>query len=248
MGACFGEGMRQGRGMIDYTNEYELPGAVRERQLARTFPIVYGWMGAGLALSGAVAWKTAASGLWMKVLAGPWMWVCILAEFALVIGLSAAIRKLSASTAAALFAGYAALNGLTLSVVFIAYDLALVQRAFFVSAAMFGGFALYGTFTKSDLGSIGSVCGMALWGLIIASLANLFLRSDGLDWIVTLGGVGIFSGLTMHDAQKIRRLADEEGSLGDEMVRKLGILGALELYLDFVNLFLHLLRFLGKKR
>lgn len=248
MEACNGAGMGQSRGMIDYTSQYEVAGAVRERQLADTFKIVYGWMGAGLALSGAVAWKTAASGLWMKVLAGPWMWVCILAEFALVIGLSAGIRKLNAAAAGALFAGYAALNGLTLSVVFIAYDLALVQRAFFVSAAMFGGFALYGTFTKSDLGSIGSVCSMALWGLILASLANLFLRSSGLDWVVTVGGVAIFSGLTMYDAQKIRRMADEEESLDGETVRKLGILGALALYLDFVNLFLHLLRFLGKKR
>lgn len=222
--------------------------AARERQVAGAFRIVYGWMCAGLALSGIVAWKTAESGLWRSILSGPWLWVCLLGELGLVIGLSAAIRKLSAALAGGLFLGYAALNGLTLSVVFIAYDLALVQRAFFVAAGMFGGFAIYGTMTKTDLGRIGSVCGMALWGLIIASIVNLFLKSSGLDWIVSLGGVVVFTGLTMADAQKIRRLADAEAELDGETVRKLGILGALTLYLDFVNLFLHLLRLMGRRR
>lgn len=222
--------------------------AARERQVAGAFRIVYGWMCAGLALSGVVAWKTAESGLWRSILSGPWLWVCLLGELGLVIGLSAAIRKLGAALAGGLFLGYAALNGLTLSVVFIAYDLALVQRAFFVAAGMFGGFAIYGTMTKTDLGRIGSVCGMALWGLIIASIVNLFLKSSGLDWIVSLGGVVIFTGLTMADAQKIRRLADAEAELDGETVRKLGILGALTLYLDFVNLFLHLLRLMGRRR
>lgn len=222
--------------------------AARERQVAGAFRIVYGWMCAGLALSGVVAWKTAESGLWRSILSGPWLWVCLLGELGLVIGLSAAIRKLSAALAGGLFLGYAALNGLTLSVVFIAYDLALVQRAFFVAAGMFGGFAIYGTMTKTDLGRIGSVCGMALWGLIIASIVNLFLKSSGLDWIVSLGGVVVFTGLTMADAQKIRRLADAEAELDGETVRKLGILGALTLYLDFVNLFLHLLRLMGRRR
>ena len=248
MGLASGGGMGQGRGMQDYTIQFGMPEAAREQQMARTFQRVYGWMCAGLALSGVVAWKTAASGLWMRVLAGPWLWVCFAAEFALVIGLSAAIHKLGAAVAGAMFAAYAALNGLTLSVVFVAYDLALVQRAFFVTAGMFGGLALYGTVTKADLGGIGSVCGMALWGVIVAGVVNLFLKSSGLDWIVTMGGVVVFAGLTMYDAQKIRQLAAEEGTLDDETVRKLGILGALELYLDFVNLFLHLLRFLGRKR
>ena len=233
----------------DYTKMYGVQTSeTRERQLAHTFQLVYGWMCAGLALSGAVAWKTAASGLWKSVLTGPWFWVCLFGELGLVIGLSACIRKLSAGVAGALFLGYAALNGLTLSVVFVAYELAMVQRAFFVTAGMFGGFALYGSLTKTDLGGIGSMCGMALWGLIIAGIANLFLKSNGLDWIVTVAGVVVFTGLTMYDAQKIRQLADAEGELDGETVRKLGILGALELYLDFVNLFLYLLRFMGKKR
>lgn len=228
---------------------YGLPGAAaRERQVAGAFKIVYGWMCAGLALSGVVAWKTAESGLWRNILSGPWLWVCLLGELGLVIGLSAAIRKLSAAAAAGLFLAYAALNGLTLSVVFIAYDLALVQRAFFISAGMFGGFAIYGSMTNTDLGRVGSICGMALWGVVVASLVNLFLKSSRLDWIVSLAGVVVFSGLAMADAQKVRRLADAEAELDGETVRKLGILGALALYLDFVNLFLHLLRLMGRRR
>ena len=178
----------------------------------------------------------------------PGMTICIVAELALVFVLSAAIRKLPEGIAYLLFIGYAALNGLTLSVVFIAYELALVQRVFFITAGMFGGMVLYGTFTKSDLSSIGAVCGMALWGLIIALLVNLFLKSSGLDWIVTIAGVVIFTGLTMYDAQKIRLIAANERSLDGTTLRKVGILGALELYLDFINLFLYLLRFFGRKR
>ena len=235
--------------MVDYEKQFEVPAyAERSTQIAMTFKIVYGWMAAGLALSGLIAWYTFTSGLWKKILTGPGMTICIIAELAMVFVLSAAIRKLPEGIAYLLFIGYAALNGLTLSVVFIAYELALVQRVFFITAGMFGGMVLYGTFTKSDLSSIGAVCGMALWGLIIALLVNLFLQSSGLDWIVTIAGVVIFTGLTMYDAQKIRQIAANERSLDGTTLRKVGILGALALYLDFINLFLYLLRFFGRKR
>ena len=235
--------------MVDYEKQFETPAyAERSTQIATTFKIVYGWMAVGLALSGLIAWYTFTSGLWQKILTGPGMTICIVAELALVFVLSAAIRKLPEGIAYLLFIGYAALNGLTLSVVFIAYELALVQRVFFITAGMFGGMVLYGTFTKSDLSSIGAVCGMALWGLIIALLVNLFLKSSGLDWIVTIAGVVIFTGLTMYDAQKIRQIAANERSLDGTTLRKVGILGALALYLDFINLFLHLLRLFGRKR
>lgn len=235
--------------MVDYEKQFEVPAyAERSTQIATTFKIVYGWMAAGLALSGLIAWYTYTSGLWQKILTGPGMTICIVAELLLVFVLSAAIRKLPEGIAYILFIGYAALNGLTLSVVFIAYDLALVQRVFFITAGMFGGMVLYGTFTKSDLSSIGAVCGMALWGLIIALLVNLFLKSSRLDWIVTIAGVVIFTGLTMYDAQKIRLIAANERSLDGTTLRKVGILGALALYLDFINLFLYLLRFFGRKR
>ena len=179
---------------------------------------------------------------------GPGMWVCIIAEVALVVILSASIKKLSVGAACLMFVGYAALNGLTLSVVFIAYELALVQRVFFITAAMFGGLAVFGTVTKSDLSQIGSICGMALWGLIVAVFVNMFFHSSRFDWIVSFAGVLIFSGLTMWDAQKIKLLAQQEGSMDAATRHKVGLMGALELYLDFINLFLYLLRIFGKGR
>lgn len=237
--------------MVDYEKQFEKPGyaiGTRADSVATTFKVVYGWMGAGLALSGVVAWYTAMSGLWQKVLSGPGFVGCIVAELLLVVVLGMAISKLPEALAYLMFIGYAALNGLTLSVVFIVYDLALVQRVFFITAGMFAGLAFWGSITKSDLSSIGSICGMALWGLIIASVVNIFLGSTRLDWILSFAGILIFTGLTMYDVQKIKRLAAVERSLDGAMVRKLGILGALELYLDFINLFLHIMRFMGKKR
>ena len=232
--------------MVDYEREFERPGyAARTDLIATTFKLVYGWMCGGLLLSGVVAWYTAHSGLYEKVLQGPGLVVCLVAELAMVFTLSAAIRKLPVALAYLLFVGYAALNGLTLSVVFVAYELAFVERVFFITAAMFGGVAVYGTVTKSDLSGVGSFCGMALWGLIVACLVNLFVKSSGLDWLLSIAGVLVFSGLTMYDAQKVRQLALNEASLDGATLRRVGILGALSLYLDFVNLFLYLLRFMG---
>jgi len=237
--------------MIDYEKEFGRPDYAlgsKQTAIAATFKYVYGWMSAGLALSGVVAWYTAASGLWQKVLMGPGMWILFLAEIGLVIALGAAIRKISVGAALAMFLGYAALNGLTLSVVFIAYELALVTRVFFITAGMFGGLAIWGTVTKGDLSSIGSICGMALWGLIIGGIVNMFMRSSGLDTVITFVGILVFTGLTMYDAQKIKQLAAAEGQMDAATVKKVGIIGALQLYLDFVNLFLYLLRFFGRKK
>ena len=237
--------------MIDYEKEFGKPEYAlgsRQTQIARTFKIVYGWMCAGLALSGVVAWYTAASGLWQKILQGPGFMGCVVAELAVVFILSLAINKLPVFVAYLMFLGYAALNGLTLSVVFIAYELALVQKVFFITAGMFGGLALWGTFTKGDLSGIGSMCGMALWGLIVAGIVNLFTQSSGLDFIISFAGILIFTGLTMYDAQKVKQLAAAEGNMDSAAIHKVGILGALTLYLDFINLFLHILRFFGRKR
>ncbi len=240
--------------MVDFEKEFERPDyATGQRQtlqarIATTFKIVYGWMCVGLALSGLIAWYTATSGLFESVLQGPGFMVCIVAELVLVIVLSLTIGKMPVALAYLMFIGYAALNGLTLSVVFIAYELPLVQKAFFITAGMFGGLALWGTFTKGDLSSIGSVCGMALWGLIIGSVVNLFTHSSGLDWILTFAGIIIFTGLTMYDAQKIKQMALVEDSLDSASLHRAGIMGALALYLDFVNLFLYILRFFGRKR
>lgn len=238
--------------MIDFEKQFGKPdyqlGARASSAVASTFKIVYGWMAAGLALSGVIAWYTAASGLWKTVLTGPGFFVCIIAELVLVFALTAALGKLPLGACYLMFAGYAALNGLTLSVVFIAYELAMVEKVFFITAGMFGGLALWGTFTKGDLSSVGSICGMALWGLIIAGIVNIFLRSSSLDFICSFVGVLVFTGLTMYDAQKIKQMAARENMMDATSVRKLGIMGALALYLDFINLFLHILRFMGRKK
>ena len=240
--------------MIDFEKQFERPDyatwprETSKTRVAATFKIVYGWMCAGLALSGVVAWYTASSGLYKTILAGPGFMACLLGEILTVVVLSLAIGKMPVALAYLMFVGYAALNGLTLSVVFIAYELALVQRVFFITAGMFGGLALWGTFTKGDLSSVGSVCGMALWGLIIGSVVNLFTQSSGFDWLLTFAGIVIFTGLTMYDAQKIRQMAANEDALDSASVHKVGIMGALALYLDFINIFLYILRFFGRKR
>ena len=238
--------------MIDYEKEFGKPGyqlgTKTTTALATTFKVVYGWMAAGLALSGVIAWYTAASGLWQTVLQGPGFMGLVIAELALVFILSLAINKLPVAVCYLMFLGYAALNGLTLSVVFLVYELAMVEKVFFITAGMFGGLALWGTFTKGDLSSVGSVCGMALWGLIIAGIVNIFLHSSGLDFICSFAGILIFTGLTMYDAQKIKQMAAREGTMDSTAIHKVGIMGALQLYLDFINLFLHILRFMGRKK
>lgn len=237
--------------MVDYESQFESPAYAVQREqtkVATVFKYVYGWMFVGLALSGVVAWFTAASGLWQKVLMGPGMMACVIAELALVIILSSTIKKIPVALAYVMFIAYSAVSGLTLSVVFLAYDLVLVQRVFFITAGMFGGLALWGTFTKEDLSTIGSICGMALWGLIIAGIVNLFAHGSRLDWILSLAGVAVFTGLTMYDAQKIKHAASTQSTMDSATIHKVGIMGALTLYLDFVNLFLHLLRLMGRRR
>lgn len=212
------------------------------------FNFVYGWMTVGLVISGAIAWwvsQAAAAGNFP--LSRGTMIGCMIAEIALVFGISAAINRLAPIAAAGLFALFSAINGISLSVIFLAFEMATIQTTFFITAGMFAGMALFGTVTKKSLAGIGSFCLMGLWGLILASLVNLFLKSSSLDFAMSIIGVLIFTGLTAYDAQKVRQLA-EATTLDKPMRFKLGILCALELYLDFVNLFLYLLRFFGKGR
>lgn len=237
--------------MIDFEKEFARPGyelGRRQVKIAATFRLVYGWMCAGLALSGLVAWYTATSGLYRRILSGPVFYGCLFGELILVFVLSAAINRLPLLVAYAMFAAYAALNGLTLSVIFLLYEIASVQRVFFITAGMFGCLAVWGSVTKDDLSSVGSICGMALWGLIIAGLVNLFLGSSRLDWILSLVGVAVFTGLTMFDAQKIKQAAAREALMDAASVHRVGIIGALTLYLDFINLFLYLLRLFGRRK
>lgn len=172
----------------------------------------------------------------------------LIAEFALVWYISARIHFISFTTATMLFILYSIINGLTLSFIFLIYTTSSIASTFFVTAGTFGVMCLYGYFTKKDLTSIGNLCFMALIGLIIASVVNMFWSNETLYWIVTYAGVLIFVGLTAYDTQKIKRLLLSEGTEINETTQKIALLGALSLYLDFINLFLYLLRLLGNRK
>jgi FtsH-binding integral membrane protein len=210
---------------------------------------VFNWMAIGLGLTGVVAWFTASSGLAIRLVASPAFFILIIAELGLVFFLSARISKIQAATATSLFLGYAFLNGLTLSMIFLAYTSTSIASTFFITAGMFGAMAIYGLVTKRDLSGLGSFLFMGLVGIIIASIVNIFLNSSSLYWVISLLGVFIFVGLTAYDVQKIKKIG-EDGIMdqGEVMIRKGAIMGALALYLDFINLFLMLLRFFGGSR
>ena len=210
---------------------------------------VFNWMAVGLALTGVTALFTAESGLALKIVGSPLFMILIIAELGLVFFLSARIEKIQSVTATMLFYGYSILNGLTLSVIFLAYTRSSIAGTFFITAGMFGAMAVYGMVTKRDLSGFGSFLFMGLIGIIIASIVNIFLKSSGMYWVISMLGVFIFTGLTAYDVQKIKNMG-EKGILnqGEEAIRKGAIMGALALYLDFINLFLMLLRFFGGNR
>lgn len=209
---------------------------------------VYMWMTLALGVTGVVALAVAGSEQLMLSLFSnsAIFWVLLIAEIGLVFYISARIMKISFATATTLFMLYSVINGLVLSALFALYTKASVASAFFVTAGTFGAMSLYGYFTKRDLSSIGNILFMALIGLIIATVVNIFFASDTLYWVITYAGVLIFVGLTIYDTQKIKRML--YGMEINETSQKLALLGALTLYLDFINLFLYLLRILGDRR
>jgi FtsH-binding integral membrane protein len=210
---------------------------------------VYNWMGLGLALTAIVALYTTSNHYLLSLIFKNSLvfFGLIIGELALVIVLSAAINRLQASTATLLFFLYAGLNGLTLSVIFLAYTQASITSTFFVTAGTFAVTSFYGYTTQRDLTSWGSFFFMGLIGIIIASVVNFFLHSAMIYWIVTYAGVLIFVGLTAYDTQKLKEMA-LAGFADEETARKSAVLGALAIYLDFINLFLMLLRILGRSR
>jgi len=210
---------------------------------------VYNWMAGGLALTAVVALFTASSPTLLQMVFGNRLvfFALIFGELGLVIALSGAIRRLSAAAATGLFLFYSALNGVTMASIFLLYTRASIAGTFFVAAATFAAMSLYGHLTKRDLTSWGSFLFMGLVGVVIASLVNLFLQSAMIYWVSTCCGVIVFVGLTAYDTQKIKALAWSGFSDG-EAQRKGAILGALTLYLDFINLFLLLLRLFGRRR
>jgi uncharacterized protein len=210
---------------------------------------VFNWMAMGLGITGIIAYITANSGLALSIVTSPFFMILLIAELGLVFFLSARIDKIQAGTASGLFIGYSVLNGLTLSVIFLTYTGSSIAGTFFITAGMFGAMAVYGLVTKRDLSGLGSFLIMGVFGIIIASIVNYFLKNSSVYWVISLLGVFIFTGLTAYDVQKIKNMG-ESGIMnnGDEVVRKGAIMGALALYLDFINLFLMLLRFFGGSR
>ncbi|NJN65495.1 MAG: Bax inhibitor-1/YccA family protein [Chloroflexaceae bacterium] len=210
---------------------------------------VYAWMVAGLLSTGAIAAFVAHTPLGATLTRVPLLYFGLLiGEVALVWVLSANIMKMSGSLATGMFLLYSALNGLTLSLIFMAYTSASIASTFFVTAGTFGVMSLYGYFTRRNLDGIGNLLVMGLIGFLIASVVNLFLANGVIYWITTYLGIIIFVGLTAWDTQKIKRMAAHVSSSDDTMIRRVAIMGALMLYLDFINLFLLLLRILGNRR
>lgn len=210
---------------------------------------VYVWMTLALVLTGITAYGVASSpSLMMTIFQTPAiMWGLIIAELIIVIAISAAINRLSLTTATLLFVLYSVLNGATLSLIFAVYTMSSIANVFFITAGTFGVMAAYGYFTKRDLSSWGKLLLMALIGLIIATLVNVFLvKSSGFDLILSYAGVLIFVGLTAYDTQKIKQMLAMQTDMG-EGAQKVALLGALSLYLDFINLFLYLLRIFGRR-
>ncbi len=219
-----------------------------ERAIVQTDFIrrVYNWMALGLAVTAITSLFALNSGVIHTLLSPGVMLVLILAELGIVIALSAAIGKLQSSTALIMFFAYSFLNGLTLAAIFLVYTKASIASTFFITAGTFAAMSLYGLTTKRDLTSMGSFLMMGLIGIIIASFVNFFFRSPAFYWLLTYAGIAIFVGLTAYDAQKIKEMA-YGGFAGSEDERKGAVIGALRLYLDFINLFLLLLRIFGRR-
>ncbi len=212
---------------------------------------VYNWMAIGLALTGLIAYFVSQSQALLTIIFGnPILYFgLIIGELGLVFFLASRIQKIQASTATGLFLFYAALNGLTLSIIFIRYTQASIISTFFICAATFAASSVFGMVTKKDLTSLGQFMIMGLIGIIIASVVNIFFRSSMMQMIISYIGVIVFVGLTAYDTQKIKNMAlTQPADLEGSVVRKGAIMGALTLYLDFINLFIMLLHILGGSR
>ena len=210
---------------------------------------VYLWMAMALVITGFTAYYVATNETIMVALLSNQVlfWGLAIGEIALVVGISAAINKLSLTTATLMFVLYSVVNGVTMSFIFLVYTQSSITNVFFITAATFGVMALFGYFTKTDLSSLGKYLMMALIGIIIATIVNFFTKSQGLAVILNYLGVLVFVGLTAYDSQKIKEMLAQAPDAG-EGAQKVALLGALSLYLDFINLFLYLLRIFGDRR
>ena len=234
----------------DYLGRAQAPAGARAAEidvgLRAYMQKVFGLMAGGTAVTGLVDYLGATSGIYLQIAQTPLIWVLVFSPlvFAFIFGMK--INSMRASTAQALFWVFSALMGLSLSYVFLRYTDTSIARTFFIAAATFAGMALYGYTTKRDLTGIGSFLIMGVLGLFVAMLVNLFVQSSALHWAISVIGVLVFTGLTAYDAQKIKEMYFAGD--GAEVGTKKAVLGALNLYLDFINLFLFMLQFLGDRR
>lgn len=228
----------------EYGMQYSKTSAVAQSTLMKN---VYLWMTGALTITGLVAYYVAHDYDILSLIfsSKAVFWTLIIAEFGLVIGLNAAINKINALTATIMFLLYSVINGAMLSTVFVVYSQSAISTAFLTTAGTFGAMALYGSVTKRDLSKLGSLCIMALIGLIIAGIVNIFLGNSMVDLAISALGVLIFVGITAYDAQKIKAML--YGAEVNDTTQKIAVLGALSLYLDFINLFLHILRLFARR-
>lgn len=211
---------------------------------------VYSWMTLALVITGFVSLYMAKSQTLLSMIMQNSMllWILLIAEIGLVIFLSARMHRISFTTATLLFIAYSILNGVTMAFIFLIYTMTSIATTFFVTAGTFGVMALYGYVTKKDLSRIGNICIMALIGLIIATVVNIFLKNSMMDLVISGIGILLFVGLTAYDSQKIKQLLTADDIEVNETTQKIALLGSITLYLDFINLFLYLLRFLGDRK
>lgn len=211
---------------------------------------VYTWMALALAVTGLTAYYCAYNtNIVYAIVTNQLLFLgLIIAEFAAVIYLTARIERMSFMTAGLVFLAYSLLNGVMFSGIFLLYTMESIASTFFITAGTFGAMSLVGYFIKKDLSAMGRFLMMALVGLIIASIVNIFLQSSGLMWIITIGGVLLFSGLTAYDTQKIKQMFLMHGAEMNESTMKLALMGSLTLYLDFINLFIYLIRLTGDRK
>ena len=235
---------------FDQSNIYQSAEFQQELAIQRTFMArVYGWMTIGLLVTALTALAVASVPQLAQIFLGnPAVAIGLLVAYLVIgIGFNFFVRKLPATLAAALFILFSTVTGLVISGIFLAYTMDSIAATFFITAGMFGGMSLFGYVTKRSLDGIGSFCMMGLWGVLIAMIVNIFLRSSGMDWIISFIGVIVFTGLTAYDTQKIKQ-SYAVGAEGSAAYQKTALFGAFALYLDFINLFLFLLRLMGSRR
>lgn len=238
---------------MDYEEITNVATRERELEMSSAFPVlmrkVYLWMTLALVITGFTAYYVASSETLMMALLSNQIlfWGLVIGELVLVFSLSAAINKLSLTTATLMFVLYSVINGATLSFIFMVYTASSITNVFLITAGTFAAMALFGYFTKTDLTSWGKILMMALIGIIIATIVNIFTKSEGLAVILNYLGVLVFVGLTAYDSQKIKQMLMMAPDAG-EAAQKVALLGALSLYLDFINLFIYLLRIFGSRR